>query len=283
MARLRTYFALLVLSLGLFVPGLSDASIIIADTVKITDVTPVHFSVIWATSEPATCSLDVFLDPDGNIPYTGASVASDSAEHPPAENMGVMKVKVMGLKPSTSYFVRIRSVSKNDSSVHLYPINPPFIEVKTEEFSYVVRNDVFALQISTDEGKSAQGALVIAELDQASHPVTGWAGNGVPDGWAAIDMNNFYDKNTHSNLELPVEGGESITLTLFCGFLGAVEVKDTVPAETGRIQAGSVVAALPGSVGGGDDSSSSTSSESSGGGGGGACFIATALHDLFGL
>ena len=62
-----------------------------------------------------------------------------------------------------------------------------------------------------------------------------------------------------------------------------MEVKDTVPAETGRIQAGSVVAALPGSVGGGDDSSSSTSSESSGGGGGGACFIATALHDLFGL
>ena len=281
MTRLRIYFALLAVSLGLFVPGYSDASIIIADTIKITDVTPVHFSVVWATSEPATCSLDVFLDSEGKNPYTGASVASDSAKHPPAENIGVMKVQVVGLKPATSYFIRIRSVSKNDSSTHLYPTNPPFIEVKTEEFSSVVRNDVFAQQIGTAEGRSAEGTLVIAELDQASHPVTAWAGHGIPDGWAAIDMNNFYDKITHSNLELPAEGGEPVTLTLFCGSLGAVEVKETVPAETGSIQAGSVVVQMPDSGNDSPPPASSTGSSEGGGGGGGGCFIASVLDDLW--
>jgi len=62
--------------------------------------------------------------------------------------------------------------------------------------------------------------------------------------------------------------------------LGTVETNDTVPAETGGIQAGSVVANLPDS---GDDppvgdppASPTPTSAKEGGGGGGSCFIATA-------
>ncbi len=87
----------------------------------------------------------------------------------------------------------------------------------------------------------------------------------------AIDTNNFYDKDTHVNLELL--GGEPITLTYFCGFLGQVETNDTVPAESGEIQPVSVQASLPGSGSGGGSLSSTSSS---GGGGGGSCFIGTA-------
>jgi hypothetical protein len=270
MAKRLKYLALFTLSLLLFIPGPSDASIIIADSVQVTDVTPVQFSVVWGTVEPATGTVKVFADADGTVPATEAVVTSESPNFPPAEDIGVMKVRVVNLKANTQYYYQTQTTSKNNSITTSYPESPPFNAVRTEHKVSVVSNDLFAQQISIGNGKSTGGTLVIATVEQASYPVTGWAGNGVPDGWVTIDMNNFYDKNTNTNLEL--NGGEPITLTFFCGSLGTVETNDTVPAETGGIQAGSVQAALPGSGSGGGTLSSSDG----GGGGGGSCFITTA-------
>ena len=275
MAKRLKYLALFTLSLLLCMPSTSDANVIIADSVQVTDVTPVQFSVVWGTVEPATGTVKVFADADGTVPVTEASVTSESPNFPPAEDIGVMKVRVVNLKPNTQYYYQTQSTSKNNSITTSYPESPPFNAVTTERASNVVNNDVFAQQISVGNGKSTMGTLVMATVEQASHPITGWAGDGVPDGWIAIDMNNFYDKNTNSNLEL--NGGEPITLTLFGGSLGTVETNDTVPAETGGIQAGSVVVNLPDS---GDDPPASPSptptSAGGGGGSGGSCFIATA-------
>jgi hypothetical protein len=187
-----------------------------------------------------------------------------------------MKVRVTNLKPNTQYFFQINSTSKNSGSVFSYPDVPPYIEVTTEVGSVIVRNDVLAQQINMEDGTSTQGTLVIAEIDQASYPVTGWANDGVPEGWAAIDTNNFYDKDNHVNLELV--GGEAITFIYFAGFMGSVETNDEVPTESGGIQQTAEALSLSGS-----GSGSESSSESSGGGGGVSCFIATASDGLFGF
>jgi len=283
MATLKKYLSLFVLSLALLVPGISDASIIDTNSVWVTDVTPVQFAVVWGTSEPAIGSVNVFADADGTIPVMDAVVKFESPEHPHSEDIGVLKVRVNKLQPNTHYYFQIKSTSKNSSSVYTYPDGPPYLEVTTEQGSVIVRNDVLAQQVSIEGGKSTQGTLVIAEIDLASYPVTGWAGHGVPEGWVAIDTNNFYDKVAHVNLELL--GGESITLTYFCGFMGSVVTSDTVPAESGGIQPVSVVANLSDSGSEDDDGddpspspspspSPTASSESGGsGGGGGACFI----------
>jgi hypothetical protein len=235
--------------------------------VWVTDVTPVQFSVVWGTSEPATGSVNVFADADGTIRVTDAVVHFDSGDHPPAEDIGVMKVRVNNLKPNTQYFFQISATSKNSGSVFSYPDTPPYLEVTTELGSVIVRNDVLAQQISIEDGTSTQGTLVIAGIDQASYPVTGWASDGVPDGWAAIDTNNFYDKDNHVNLELV--GGEAITFIYFGGLMGSVETNDEVPTESGGIQQTAVTLKISGSGSGGGSSSSSS------GGGGGACFIGT--------
>ena len=276
MAKRLKYLISLALSLSLFIPGFSDASIVIADSVQVTDVTPVTFSVVWATSEPATCSLDVFVDADGTIPYTEAVVRSESAEHPPAEDIGVMKVKVVGLKPSTHYFFRTRTISKSDNNVYLYPTDFPLIEVKTEEETVIVQNDMVALKVTIGENKPAPGTLVIASVDKATYPVSSWVGYGVPDQWAAINANNFYEKTTHKNLEL--NGGEVIDLVSFGGLLGFVELQDTVPEESGEVQALKLAATLQDS---GSSPASPTATGSGGGGGGGSCFIATASSQPF--
>jgi hypothetical protein len=275
--RIR-YIVLLVLSLFLFIPSLSGANIIDTGSVWVTDVTPVQFAVVWGTLEPATGTVNVFADATGTVSVTDAVITFDSSSYPPAEDIGVMRIRVNNLKPNTQYFFQIKTTSKSSGGVFSYPDGPPFLEVTTEQGSIIVRNDVLAQQVSIGDGKSTQGTLVIAEIDQASHPVTGWAGDGVPDGWVAIDTNNFYDKDTHVNLELL--GGEPIILTYFGGSLGSVVTKDTVPAESGGIQPVQVAATLPGD-GSGGGSSSSSSSDSGGGGGGSACFIGTAWQDLF--
>ena len=54
----------------------------------------------------------LFLDTDGTTPYPDAVVVSDSAKHPPAEDIGVMKVKVIGLKPDSRYFFQTKNHNK---------------------------------------------------------------------------------------------------------------------------------------------------------------------------
>jgi hypothetical protein len=276
MAKRLKYLAFLALSLSLFIPGFSNASVIVSDSVQVTDVTPVTFCVVWATSEPATGSLDLFLDADGTIPDTGAVVTLESADHPPAEDIGVIKVKVVGLKPATKYFFRTRTMSKYDNTVYLYPNSSPLLEVMTEQESIIVRNDVVALKVSIGENEPAPGTLVIASVDKAVHPVSGWVGHGVPTQWAAINTNNFYDKTTHENLEL--DGGEAIDLVVYGGLLGLVELQDTVPQKSGEVQALKLAATLPGSGSGPatPDPAPVSTSKGGSGGGGGSCFIATA-------
>ena len=58
-----------------------------------------------------------------------------------------------------------------------------------------------------------------------------------------IDTSNFFDLQTHVNLEL--SGGEVIHLTLFGGSLGSLETQDVVPQENGSMQSLAVAAYLP--------------------------------------
>ena len=97
----------LALILGLPAYGISDPGIVIVDSLRVTDVTPHAFSAVWATSEPATCSLNLFVDAEGTVADLKVKLVSESAEHSPAEDMGVMKVRVTNLKPATQYFFEI--------------------------------------------------------------------------------------------------------------------------------------------------------------------------------
>ena len=284
MARRGIRIIFLAVTACLLTHGLSAAAIVDGSSVRVTDVTPVQFAVVWTTSEPATCWLNVFDDAEGTVPSFQAMLISESAQHSPAEDLGVMKVRVVGLKPDTRYFFQIKSTSKNDKTVNLYPSQPPFLEVTTEkinlETNILVQNDVLAQEVTASGGKSTDGMLIIASVEGASHPITGWVGDGVPGQRALIDTNNFYDVNTHEGLELPEKpepGSEVIiNLMLVTGTTGLVETQGVIPSETGGIQSMQVVMTLP------DSGSGSGSAESSGGsgGGGGGCFIATALDDF---
>ena len=229
MLRRGIVVLVVVFGLGLALCGNSHAQVIEGSLV-VTDVTPVQFCVVWATSGPASGWVHVFLDPEGTIPCLEAVVKSESAEHPPAENIGVMKVRVVGLEPEREYFFQTETTVKKDNAVYLSPLK----SVRTEKRSDIVRNDVLVQKVTIGETDPAPGMLVIAAVEEASYPVSGWVGDGVPAEYAAIDTNNFYDKKDHVNLEL--QGGEAVYLTVVGGFLGTAEIQETIPDETGGMQ-----------------------------------------------
>ena len=273
MLRRSIIVFLLVLGIGMAVCSAGYGAVIEGSLV-VTDVTPVKFCAVWGSEEPATGWVNVFLDPNGSTPWTGAAVKSESVDHPPAEGIGVIKVTVTGLKPDTEYFFSTHTTLKNNGAVY----ESQLIPVRTEKASVIVRNDVLLQEVQIGGTDPGLGMLVIASVEGASYPITGWVADGVPKEYAAIDTNNFYSAQTHVNLELA--GGELMKVIVFGGSLGSVETDETIPAESGGMQQLSRAMSLAVSAsqsGGGATQTAGSAAAASGGGGGGGCFIATVL------
>jgi hypothetical protein len=254
----RGIWVLLAFGLGMAWCGSVHAQVI-EGSLAVTDVTPKQFCVVWATSEPASGSVHVFSDLEGTMPALEAVVKAESAEHPPAEEIGVMKVRVVGLEADKEYFFQTVTTVKRDKAVYYSPIQ----RVRTEKTSVIVHNDVLVQKVTIGESDPASGMLVIASVQNASYPVSGWVGEGQSGLYAPINANNFYDEETHTNLELT--GGEVLNLKVIGGSSGTVEMEEVIPQETGGIQKLSRAVSMKGSHKG--------ASGSTGASGGGACFI----------
>jgi hypothetical protein len=224
---LRTVFLALVIMLARPAPAGSAAKL------WITDVTPCSFSLVWIANQAATCSAKVYTDPEGEDVITGLSITDESAGHPPAAENGVMKVRVSGLSPQTTYYFRTVTITSQGELVE--PVGNELPSVQTELSSIPVTNDLLAHRIVKSDGATpAVGALLLGEVEGGSYPITGWVGDGVPAPWALLDLNNVYSRTDHLNLELA--GGEVITLVSLGGSLGSKRLIGTVPTETGGIE-----------------------------------------------
>lgn len=203
----------------------------LVSSLAITDVTPTSFSVVWISSEPSTCNISLY---DSQLhPLPDPPVVSESALHPPAEDLGVMKARVTGLHPDTLYYFQTVTTSKLTGLVTIYPADPERVE--TELSTSVVFNDMLAHRIlQTDGTTPAKGALLIAEVESASYPITGWVDLGDFTPWAFINLDNIHSQSSHSNLDLV--GGEGVTLTSIGGALGFKRIIGTIPPENYGIQ-----------------------------------------------
>jgi VCBS repeat-containing protein len=207
---------------------------LVTSNLWVTDVTPRSFSLVWKSNESATCSANVYGDADGTRPIAGLTISDESSDHPPAGDVGVMKVNISGLNPDTTYYFQLVTVS--GTTVLVEPANGELPSVRTEVSSAPVSNDLLAQQILQDDGiSSADGGVLIAEVEGGSYPVTGWVGEGISSPWAYVDLNNIYSLNESTNLQLV--GDEDVTLWSFGGVEGDYVNTHEIPAPTGIIQA----------------------------------------------
>jgi hypothetical protein len=191
----------------------------------VTDVTPVSFSVVYISSESSTGSVRVF---DKNMrELTGLKVLSESQLYPPAEDFGLIQVKVEGLKPNKTYYLQTVTASKSDGKVTVHPKDP--VSVRTEKTAIPVNNSILAQKIYFKNEIPGDGSLLIVSLEGSSYPVSGWVGGypNPPSPWALVDLNNLYSVNTHQNLE--VRGGENIIVEVLGGVRGYARYVAKVP------------------------------------------------------
>jgi hypothetical protein len=216
-------------------PDVVPANSLKTGRLRVTDVTRRAFSAVWVTNQAASCLVNVYSDPEGESLVRGLTIIDESADHPLAAENGVMKVRVVGLRADTPYYFQIMTV--NDEGMLIEPAGGDLPSVRTEVTSQLVNNDVLAHRILMSDGSTpALGALLLAEVEGADYPVTGWVDEGFDAPWALVDLNNLYDKEEHANLELNVNGGATITLESIGGLMGFRRLIATVPAEIGVIQ-----------------------------------------------
>lgn len=210
----------------------------------VTDVTTRSFSVVWSASEPSTSDLKVYDDAEGLLPTVGAVATSQpvnngsAAIQSAAENNGVMKVRVTGLKPNTTYYFQAVTTSKSTSDVVSLPETAPLPGVTTETRTIRTQiagvdeipftNDLIALECYLPDGVTpAEGTLLVAGVEGCDYPVSNFVGDGVTSPLAYVDLNNLF--NTAGNVNEPLVGGEKLLLTQFMGIGGIQTATYTVP------------------------------------------------------
>jgi len=206
-----------VICLALFSNGMTEEFINISN-VTITDVTDVHFSVVWAVNIPGACDIKIYSDKNASLDITDQfTTVSESALHPPAESFGVMKVNVKGAKPDTTYYFKPITKAKTDSSK--IKISDEVYEVKTEKFTSVMNNNTIVQSIRiNNEDKKAFGSLLIAVVPEASYPLTAWVGDGYPGSFAGVDLSNLYKAKSRKSYD--IDSGTEITLWGFGAISG---------------------------------------------------------------
>jgi len=187
-----------------------------ANHITVADVTPDGFSVIWQVDEPSTGDLAIYDSAD--VLLSDVFRESESEFHPPAEDIGVMKVRVTGLQPDTTYRFQTLTIAKADGLAVFTPAYPQLMEVTTESATVVVNNDPVKQMIYDEDGNPGDGALLLASVEGGDYPVSAWVGQDVETPWARIDLNQVYSALTHENLQLM--GGEEMSLWSIGGVLG---------------------------------------------------------------
>jgi len=206
------------LGLGLALSGAAQAQPVVTGLTP-SDVTPKAFSLVWVSDEPVTAaSVRVFAEPAGTTDLT-ATLTQElvSADHPPALDLGLVKVDVRGAAASTCFYVQAETQSASGST--FTPSAAPFPEVCTQGrtrrddvFMQPVTNDLLRHDLATpDDTAPATGALVLLEVPGVgSPPISAFVGEGFAAGEAVLNLNEVFASATQETT--PLAAGTPVRL-----------------------------------------------------------------------
>ena len=181
---------------------------------------------MWVSDEPVIdATLHVFSDPDGITEITSQlTVNLVSSNYPPALDLGIVKVEVVGLDPGETVYVQAETTSS--SGLFVYPDTTPYIAVTTALTSSKesasgtpIANDLLTQDFFAPDGTTpASGALVVMQVPSISaYPLTAFVGQDYQTPKGTVDLNNLIDDTTHSNANLV--GGETLRILEYRGLL----------------------------------------------------------------
>ncbi len=225
--------------------------------VRITDVTTSSFSVVWMTDVAANPSVEVYADSSMQQRVTeGVTItvmpAGSGKAAQAAQAKGIMKVRVSGVQPATSYYVRtVTQDPANPDSVAYSALQQVTTASVVTLYGIVnsaqqgVANDLMAFSVyirpidmTTEPGL---GDLIILEDQGSSYPVSAFVGDGTLSPEGILDLNNLFREDGTS---LNIISNEVITLRIYrAGNLSTLTHYRRTPQNTNLV---SVVSPLGG-------------------------------------
>lgn len=232
---LRVFLAIAVIVSSI---GIGASHAVVVTDIFGANVTTVSWTVVWWADEPATGSVEIFLDADGFFELTPFLVLTNLSDGNAAAR-GLMAIQVAGLAPGTEYFVRTTTIPTGGGAVTVEPATTPLLGIRTSQQAErvaddlsIVANDLLTLGIFESDGTTpAMGGLVVAIVEGATRPIVGFVGNGIAAPLALLDLNNLY--TIGPGISLATGGGEGLTLLALGGFTGADQSSSTLPTPTG--------------------------------------------------
>ncbi len=188
--------------------------------VKIVNVSPSGFSVLWITSEPAQPAITVYADANGNSSLTGQvgvevfplgtgplgagnayeQRQADRSLQAKTKALNLNLVRVTGCQPGTLYYFRARGTAA-DGSAAVFPVSAPLPSVRTavaNSFVAHARQLIVQLPSATPEG-----TLVTLGSAGAAYPLAAVAGDGVRPNQVYFNLADLFLANGSGNLSAP--------------------------------------------------------------------------------
>ncbi len=222
------HFEVFILQFALLICASPVLAVPETTAVRITDVTTSSFSVVWMTDSAAEPSVEVYADnsmqqrvTDGILltpmPASSAKVAQA------ARQKGIMKVRVSGLLPAATYYVRtVTKDALNPDSVSYSAMQQVTTASSVLLYGNVngaaqgLANDLVAFPVyirpADVTAEPGLGVLVILQEQTALYPVSAFVGDGALSPEGILDLNNLFGSDGAS---LNLTGAEKITLSIY--------------------------------------------------------------------
>src|SRR3989304_1770589 len=237
----------IIILVALLCPAAVSWSAVIIQDVSPSDVTPSGFSVIWQTSESVVPGISIFSDPDGTAEITSQleitpmplysgnpAIAGEYEQEAELENIrfmamsnGLMKIRVDGCLPLTTYYYRISSEGAGGETA-VWPSGALASVTTTRENSFIA--DSKQLLVTVDDqggainpvGWLVSGAEVPPVGGEALFGVSSYVGDGASANQAYINLSNLFGAD---GLNLTPTGTREIILEIRRGWGGATVYK----------------------------------------------------------
>ncbi len=177
--------------------------------VKITDLSPRSFSVVWQAGGYALPGIEIFADEAGGqeitsrlevvpLPFHGGDPFANpenwqeryDALRSKAAELGSMKVEVNGCTPATTYYFRV--VVSDGNSTARWPLDTLLHVTTPAESGFVMDARLLRIELVGSSTDDPSGWLVLASSEMASAPVSAFMGDGAGNNQAIVNLSNFY-------------------------------------------------------------------------------------------
>lgn len=220
-------------------------------SLRVTDVTPRSFCLVWMSNLAAEPGLEVYADAGMADELTDSlkvEVLPDltATITDAARSKHIYRVRVSGLQAGLEYHARSLTHDAADaasigySALQAVTTATQVIPYRSETDGRLngLSNDLLSFKVYVRPAQNGEifagaGDLLLLETAQASYPISAFAGQGIANGEGILDLNNLFDLG---GLSFDSLGNDLVSLRVYRGdTLSVLYHLRKLPLDSGRL------------------------------------------------